>query len=60
MELSPAGVVELVDRPDLGSGGEKPWGVQVPSPAPKYCTKHKRNIKVFHIFLKRVRNEYAN
>ena len=32
--FKPAGVPELVDGPDLGSGGEILVGVQVPPPAP--------------------------
>ena len=32
-----AGVVELVDTPDLGSGGGNAVGVQVPPPAPTIC-----------------------
>ena len=31
-----AGVVKLVDTPDLGSGGGNAVGVQVPSPAPLF------------------------
>ena len=31
----PAGVAELVDAPDLGSGVREDVGVQVPSPAPQ-------------------------
>ncbi len=40
-----AGVAELVDAPDLGSGGVIPVGVQVPPPA-------YRNIQTFKNFLK--------